>query len=855
MKPKRPLRRRRKVHRRKKIREKHQEYMNQLQRPFKQITYEDISVEEEPDPSEVLTLDDVPENGKDANTNGYHKVVNEVRVGTNHDSPPEQDYDALVDEVTERHEYPTVTESMYDKQPWRPFNPKFQRPLEFDEPRIRAKQYRTTARPKPTTTIEPYYQYDDGFLDEFLVEFDDGFDDTNIVIDPNPKPLPAPSPQPRPPPQHPLHQQYRGNYPNSPVPNILQYPDDYDTSDDYVDYDDPQTDVTGDDDYQERQPQQPQQQLQGQVYPSPVPELYHGLPPFPASHYGHRQRYGPVHSPFARPNPYYPQSVPSGAPIQNIQPQQGYDDGSNNAPSYGPSYNVHQQPPPAGFNPAGTNDDYYDYDSGEEDSQQVLRPQVEQAREALTSHRGRRRPHRDQEEEDDEERAQMHRYFTNDAHGRGEEEQESDQNSHLVPASEYVEYTDSPDYEGKDYDGREEEEGQQGRYRDYEDYDRRRPSDEEEEEEEEEDGEYNSDRRRPPPRPSSSDYDYDEGEEEREFNRDERSAYTDDNRWDDYFDNHRKGIDDSIHGLVDNREDFQEPEGQQQQDDGGDDERRYRDEEEEDSRGKRHRQDGDYPEDEEGISEEDYDERQESRPPPPPPRMARRRYRRPRHHLRMQPAEEVRNALQYGQGQPAYGGGDDYEDDKEGDYQDPDMPGRKGEPPEVHQPPPPAQHLRQPPQQQHRQYQPAPSPPPQVPLPLPSPPHTAHHPHHFVRPPKIPPNSQHTFATTPIGSRILFPPPPRNDDIPGFDDFFSRIEKRFEDEVGPDDERDEPEEREWKMPTYDGEEMDRGPDGDRDNSGDLRPNHYRDFAPDHLDFQMPSHEELQENYKTHVTSN
>ncbi len=41
-----------------------------------------------------------------------------------------------------------------------------------------------------------------------------------------------------------------------------------------------------------------------------------------------------------------------------------------------------------------------------------------------------------------------------------------------------------------------------------------------------------------------------------------------------------------------------------------------------------------------------------------------------------------------------------------------------------------------------------------------------------------------------------------------------------------------------------------------DNSGDLRPTRYREdpTRPDSLGFSMPSHAELEENYKTVVTS-
>ncbi len=57
------------------------------------------------------------------------------------------------------------------------------------------------------------------------------------------------------------------------------------------------------------------------------------------------------------------------------------------------------------------------------------------------------------------------------------------------------------------------------------------------------------------------------------------------------------------------------------------------------------------------------------------------------------------------------------------------------------------------------------------------------------------------------------------------------------------------------MPKYDGEEQDKPADGVIDLTEDFRPHRYGSDTPPHvLDFQMPSHEELSENYQTVQTS-
>lgn len=87
--------------------------------------------------------------------------------------------------------------------------------------------------------------------------------------------------------------------------------------------------------------------------------------------------------------------------------------------------------------------------------------------------------------------------------------------------------------------------------------------------------------------------------------------------------------------------------------------------------------------------------------------------------------------------------------------------------------------------------------------------------------------------------------------LPGFDQFFSQIEENIDGEIGDNKEK---KRRKWKEPSYDGEDKDRPADGSDDNGQDLRPNRYREVAPDEFDYQMPSHEELQENYKTETSS-
>eukprot|EP00094_Tigriopus_californicus_P006245 TCALIF_06011-PA protein Name:"Protein of unknown function" AED:0.45 eAED:0.64 QI:0/0.25/0/0.8/1/1/5/0/874 len=76
-------------------------------------------------------------------------------------------------------------------------------------------------------------------------------------------------------------------------------------------------------------------------------------------------------------------------------------------------------------------------------------------------------------------------------------------------------------------------------------------------------------------------------------------------------------------------------------------------------------------------------------------------------------------------------------------------------------------------------------------------------------------------------------------------------EETIDDEIGDDKEK---KRRKWKAPSYDGEDRDKPADGSDDNVQDLRPNRYREVAPDEFDYQMPSHEELQENYKTETSS-
>ena len=86
-------------------------------------------------------------------------------------------------------------------------------------------------------------------------------------------------------------------------------------------------------------------------------------------------------------------------------------------------------------------------------------------------------------------------------------------------------------------------------------------------------------------------------------------------------------------------------------------------------------------------------------------------------------------------------------------------------------------------------------------------------------------------------------------DIPGFDDFFARIEKNIEQEI-----RNEPV---WTVPRHRSESLDKPADGVADVSMDLRPNVYREEDrgdPSKFNFQMPSHKELQENYQTVVSS-
>lgn len=93
-------------------------------------------------------------------------------------------------------------------------------------------------------------------------------------------------------------------------------------------------------------------------------------------------------------------------------------------------------------------------------------------------------------------------------------------------------------------------------------------------------------------------------------------------------------------------------------------------------------------------------------------------------------------------------------------------------------------------------------------------------------------------------------------DIPGFDDFFKKIHDQIDKEITNqhpyfDGDSQAP----WAMPTFDGEDKDKPADGLVDNSADLKPNNYdHALPPDEFSWQMPSHEELQENYKTHVTA-
>lgn len=124
-------------------------------------------------------------------------------------------------------------------------------------------------------------------------------------------------------------------------------------------------------------------------------------------------------------------------------------------------------------------------------------------------------------------------------------------------------------------------------------------------------------------------------------------------------------------------------------------------------------------------------------------------------------------------------------------------------------------------------------------------------------------SNNHRFRRTRQGqfSPRPTPPPPRKatefdfssdfDEsmLPNFDDVFTKIQSNVEDEIKRDFQG-------WSMPEFHNEEKeDKKPDGVADVSNDLRPNRYRDdVLPDYLDWQMPSHEELQENYKTIVTS-
>ncbi len=93
-------------------------------------------------------------------------------------------------------------------------------------------------------------------------------------------------------------------------------------------------------------------------------------------------------------------------------------------------------------------------------------------------------------------------------------------------------------------------------------------------------------------------------------------------------------------------------------------------------------------------------------------------------------------------------------------------------------------------------------------------------------------------------------------DIPGFDDFFTKIEDAVDHEIGDSPYQDARSGNSaWESPRHDGDDTDEQPDGVADNSGDLRPTVYNDAVkPDSLGFRMPSHAELEENYKTEVTS-
>lgn len=89
---------------------------------------------------------------------------------------------------------------------------------------------------------------------------------------------------------------------------------------------------------------------------------------------------------------------------------------------------------------------------------------------------------------------------------------------------------------------------------------------------------------------------------------------------------------------------------------------------------------------------------------------------------------------------------------------------------------------------------------------------------------------------------------PGNADIPGFDSFFNMVESKIEEEING--------APSWAVPQHDMEKKDKPADGVIDNSEDLKPNvHNQDIEPHSFDFQMPSHEELAENYQTVSASN
>ena len=91
-----------------------------------------------------------------------------------------------------------------------------------------------------------------------------------------------------------------------------------------------------------------------------------------------------------------------------------------------------------------------------------------------------------------------------------------------------------------------------------------------------------------------------------------------------------------------------------------------------------------------------------------------------------------------------------------------------------------------------------------------------------------------------------------SEELPNFDKFFQKIQtnidREIKDDFGPSFSP------HWDAQSHQEPES-RPADGVMDISNDLRPNQYDYNVPyDELGWQTPSHTELQENYKTHVTS-